>query len=304
MKEIEEDEEIRILGGSHWNGENKEGVYCPVQKDRKKPFLNIPRGVLYVISTLLIVGLAAAMIYTFYLEKRFYGFEYPLSRPQKEVLASLQHPAGVQRQGITHFSDSYLGVQLEFYKIEGLKAELCDSVPSLDNKDVFLTTRCSDYRFDGNQIKIIGDYVHHGELISKSNWRAGYFAILNGNAEIGIGRRPEMRRYLLKNDGSMFRQFALVSAGVKCASQYKLKGKVTRCAYARTPDNALYYIESVYPETLYGFSDALIEFGFIDAVYVTGGAHKNLFYRDSTGTAHGNFTDDKPHKMVIWKKGV
>ena len=100
----------------------------------------------------------------------------------------------------------------------------------------------------------------------------------------------------------MFRQFALVSAGIKCTSQYELKGKVTRCAYARKAGNQFYFIETVNPETLYGFADALIEYGFVDAIYVTGGAQPSLFYRDEEGNAHGTYVDDKPHRMVVWKK--
>ena len=64
----------------------------------------------------------------------------------------------------------------------------------------------------------------------------------------------------------------------------------------------LYFIETANPETLYGFADALIEDGFIDAVYVTGGAQPDLFYREADGTAHGRYTDDKPHKLVVWTR--
>ena len=42
--------------------------------------------------------------------------------------------------------------------------------------------------------------------------------------------------------------------------------------------------------------------GFIDAVYVTGGAQSDLFYRGADGTAHGGYVDDKPHKLVVWTK--
>ena len=41
---------------------------------------------------------------------------------------------------------------------------------------------------------------------------------------------------------------------------------------------------------------------FIDAVYVTGGAQSDLFYRGADGTAHGGYVDDKPHKLVVWTK--
>ena len=106
----------------------------------------------------------------------------------------------------------------------------------------------------------------------------------------------------MENGGSMFRQMALVSAGIRCDNQFILKGKVTRCAYGRDRYGNLYFIETVNPETLYGFADALIEYGFIDAIYITGGTQPNLFYRTEDGTAHGHYIDDKPHDLIVWTK--
>lgn len=290
MKHINEDDEIRVLGGNKWKGEE-----VSVRSPRKRK--------LWPIVTILILLFVVAGIFAYkIIDHRYYGFDYPLSRQQQEVINSLQNEHKSDSVGIGYSTDTYLGVDLKFYKISGLKAEMRDSFPSLDDKEVYLVTRSSDYRIDGNKNKIIGDYVIGGNLIAKSNWRAGYFAIMNGNVEIGIGRRPDMRTFLLENKGSMFRQFALVSAGVKCVSQYVLKGKVERCAYVRMPNNELYFIETVNPETLYGFSDALIEFGAVDAIYITGGSQKELFYRDTCGERHGDYIDDKAHQMVVWTK--
>ena len=79
---------------------------------------------------------------------------------------------------------------MKLYKIEGLKAELTDKLPSLEDKDLFFVTRNADFRFKGEEQQIIGDYIVDGKHVSKNNWRAGYFAILNGNVEIGIQSRP------------------------------------------------------------------------------------------------------------------
>ena len=190
---------------------------------------------------------------------------------------------------------------MNFYKLTDLRAELDTCVPPLDDTTCYFVTRSADYRYDGERKVLIGDYIHEGDMYSKNTWRAGYLAIVQGRAEIGIGRGPAMRDYIQQHGGSMFRQFALVSAGVKCISQYVLKGKVTRCAYARMPNGELYYVETRYPETLYGFSDALVEYGCVDAVYVTGGSQPDQFYRDDKGIRHGDFVDDKNHTMVVWR---
>jgi hypothetical protein len=50
-------------------------------------------------------------------------------------------------------------------------------------------------------------------------------------------------------------------------------------------DNQLCYIATRHKETLWDFADALREFGFIDAIYITGGADY-VFYRDKDGIRH------------------
>ena len=298
MKYTDEDDDVRILGGSQWKGEETRHP-----SDRKRGFgsWSVRKKGLCIVAAVIVVA-ALGLVISKFVEHRIYGFQYPLSHEQTEVIKLLGDDKPARNTGITYKRTSCLGVDLEYYRIEGLKAELRDSFPSVTDDSVFFITRSADYILKGEKRKIIGDFVQDGEILSKSNWRAGYFAILNGRAEIGIGRRPEMRNFILKEKGSMFRQLALVSAGVKCQSQYMLKGKVTRCAYVKTINGDLYFVQSVNPETLYGFSDALIELGAEDAVYVTGGAQENLFYRDARGQAHGKYEDDKSHKMVVWTR--
>jgi hypothetical protein len=127
-------------------------------------------------------------------------------------------------------------------------------------------------------------------------------AVVDGNAQIGISRSPKIRKHIIENSGSMFRQMALVSAGTRCDEQFVLKGKVSRCAYARDIEGNLYFVETVDAETLYGFADALIEYGFADAIYITGGSQPDRFFRSEDGTVQGQYIDDKPHELVVWTK--
>ena len=63
-------------------------------------------------------------------------------------------------------------------------------------------------------------------------------------------------------------------------------------------------IETPHPETLWDFADALREYGYVDAVYLTGG-NESGFYRAPDGTAY--FTEravkyrtDKHHGVAPW----
>lgn len=294
----ESDDDVRIIGGAGWNPEKDTygsgtasgDTSHHDEKDRKNRW-----KMLSMILAALMILAAAAFLY----RHISYSREFPASRHDKEIVSCLQETMP-GKAGITMETDESMGVEMKIYRIDGLKAHFADTVPDLKEPSVYLVTRSADYMIQDDRIKIIGDFIQDGKILSKSRWRAGFMAIADGNAQIGVSRSDIVRRYVLKKEGSFFRQMAIVSAGTRCDSQFILKGKVTRCAYARDESGRLYFIETVNPETLYGFADALIEYGFIDAVYVTGGTQPDLFYRSDDGTPRGTYIDDKPHKLVVW----
>jgi len=111
-----------------------------------------------------------------------------------------------------------------------------------------------------------------------------------------------VKDYVLERGGSFFRQFILVSNGT-IPSRFFLHGKVERRAIGRI-DNQLYYVATRHKETLWDFADALREYGFIDAIYITGGKDYSL-YRTIDGVRHdlGNSADyphDKWKGVIPW----
>ena len=61
----------------------------------------------------------------------------------------------------------------------------------------------------------------------------------------------------------------------------------------------LYFISTRNKETLWDFADALREYGFIDAIYITGGTDYG-FYRDKAGTRH-DIGDSADYPHTKWK---
>jgi hypothetical protein len=127
--------------------------------------------------------------------------------------------------------------------------------------------------------------------------RLGYMAMADGNMVIGISRSEKVKDYVLERGGSFFRQFILVSNGM-IPSRFFLHGKVERRAIGRI-DNQLYYIATRHKETLWDFADALREYGFIDAIYITGGADY-VFYRNKGGVRH-DIGDPTDYPHTKWK---
>ena len=283
-KEYISDDDVVVIGGSDWKPKKDPG-----RPNRWKIIAFILAGVM-VVTGLYYIG-----------RHILHSREFIQSRYADTVIEALEQPVKGQ-PGIHAFAEDIANVKLKIYRLDNLKAHFADTVPDYADSTIYLVTRSSDYKIIGNKKEIIGDYIVDGEVAAKSNWRAGFMAIVDGNVQIGIDRSSKIANYVKKHNGSMFRQLALVSANISCDNQFILRGKVTRCAYARDRQGKLYFIETVEPETLSGFADALIEYGFIDAVYITGGSQPNLFYRTEDGTAHGHYIDDKPHELVVWTK--
>ena len=121
--------------------------------------------------------------------------------------------------------------------------------------------------------------------------------MLSGNTVIGISRSEKVKDFVQERGGSFFRQFILVSDGT-IPTRFYLHGKVERRAIGRIGDQ-LYFIATRHKETLWDFADALREYGFIDAIYITGGADY-VFYRDKEGLRHDiGDTADYPHKKWL-----
>ena len=290
MKDNEyKDDDVVVIGGSDWQ-----------QHDPEKKKGNDASRIWQIAAITLAAILM--MLGGFFLGKHvYYHFQFNRSRPDIEILSQLSNPMQGEA-GISMEEQEAMGVKMKIYALSGLKAHFADSVPDYTDLSVYFITRSSDYKIKEEKKQIIGDYIEDGKIISESLWRAGFMVIQDGNAQIGISRSKKIGKHIVENKGSMFRQLALVAAGTTCKKQYVLKGKVTRCAYGRDLKGNLYFIETVNPETLYGFADALIEYGFIDAIYITGGSQPDRFYRQSDGTSHGSYIDGKPHELVVWTK--
>lgn len=187
--------------------------------------------------------------------------------------------------------DSILGVGLNFYELKGLKGEISFNEPDSTDIDVYLYSRCSDQTsYDPEENSYLGTLIVDGEQLSEDNTRLGYMAMADGNTVLGIAKDEKVADYVKKKGGNLFRQYVLVSGGTLPA-QFPLHGKVERRAFGRL-GSQIYYIESRNKETLWDFADAIREYGFTDAIYITGGTDYS-YYRTSDGTLHGIGDDTK-----------
>ena len=251
-----------------------------------------------VVSILLTAAICmmAAFGYRYY--RRYINIGVPVSVTSKENIGKLELPSVDEMPEVVKSSDSILGVAINMYQLIGLKAEITFTEPAVDDTDVYLYSRCCDQTsYDPESNRYLGSLVQNGKELQSDNSRLGYCAMANDNIVIGIARDEKVKDYCIEQKGSFFRQFILVSDGV-LPGRFYLHGKVERRALARM-GKKLFYVESKGKETMWDFADALREYGFIDAIYITGGTDY-CFYRTADGTVRD--IGDK-HKLPDGHKG-
>ena len=247
-----------------------------------------------VLKTLAMALMVMVAFFAYKTWDYYYHIGVPVSTTPAENIAKLQQPAVRETSEVVLTSDSILGVALDFYAIHGLQASIEFQEPDTTDASVFLYSRSADHAADG---QYIGSLVAEGKELQSDRSRLGYMAMADGRMVIGVGRSDRVKDYVADCGGSFFRQFILVSNGV-IPSRFHLHGKVERRALGRIGDT-LYYIATRHKETLWDFADALREYGFVDAIYITGGTDY-CYYRSPDGQRHdiGN-PEDYPHER--WK---
>ena len=268
--------------------QSKEIVTKVVAPSKKQKWLK--RFLAFAVVGCMIV----AAITGYYFWNYYYNIGVSVSVSPEQNIEKLKKPVKKEIPQVVMTSDSILGVAMDFYAIHGLKASIEFEEPDTADTSVFLYSRCADHTADG---RYLGSLVAQGKEYQSDQTRLGYMAMTEGQMVIGISRSDKVKDYVIDHGGSFFRQFILVSNGT-IPSRFFLHGKVERRAIGRI-DNQLYYIATRHKETLWDFADALREYGFIDAIYITGGADY-VFCRSRDGIRHdlGN-PSDYPHTK--WK---
>ena len=238
--------------------------------------------------------LMVAILVGYYFWNYYYNIGVSVSVTPEQNIEKLQKPAKQETPEVVMTSDSILGVAMDFYAINGLKASIQFEEPDTADTSVYLYCRSVDHKADSTYI---GTLVVNGEERQSDTHRLGYMAMLGGNSVIGISRSEKVKDYVQEHGGSFFRQFILVSNG-DIPGRFFLHGKVERRAIGRI-DDQLYFIATRHKETLWDFADALREYGFIDAIYITGGADY-VSYRDKDGFRH-DIGDKSDYPHTKWK---
>lgn len=191
------------------------------------------------------------------------------------------------------------GVNLSIFTPHNATPTLVVGNDVINDTTAVLIAQAADVRRDNGNI--VGSFVMNGELLNKGEAKAGFCAIINDKVTIGVADATPMLEQALMSDGFFFRQYPLVVGGQ--IVENKPRGKAKRKALAEI-GGRIAVIISNNRATFHDFSQALIDAGVSNAIYLVGGDSHGC-YKDASGkiTAFGPIWDNdiKNVNYIVWR---
>ena len=186
-------------------------------------------------------------------------------------------------------------------------AELSLHIGMLDRSDkrIIYAAQAADVRADNGGI--VGAFVLKGEPIAWGLSKKGYCASINGKVSVGVAENSPLFEKATEEGGYFFRQYPLVCNGEIIDNEPKGKS-IRRAICDRSGD--VFMVETGSRESFHDFSQALVDLGVSQAVYLVGSSAYGWAV-DKSGTIH-EFGEDNYYtgrkKMpnntsyIVWRK--
>lgn len=184
-----------------------------------------------------------------------------------------------------HIEMTVNDIPLDIYIPHNAKPRLFIGTPDINDKNVIFTTQAADIRADNG--KINGAFVLSGEPKAWGLSKKGYCGIINGKITIGVAANSPLFEEATETGGYFFRQYPLVDNGNLVENEPK--GKAIRKAICDRGGEIL-VVMTQEQESFHDFSQALIDLGASNAVYLVG------------SVSYGYFRDKLDQLSIIYNK--
>ena len=169
-----------------------------------------------------------------------------------------------------------------------------------DTTNNMLLFQAADVRADNK--KIVGAFVLRGKPLSWGLSKKGYCGIIGDQVTIGVADNSPLFEQATEVGGYFFRQYPLVSEGMLVENE--LKSQSTRRGLCEL-EGRVVVAETFTPESLHDFSQALVDLGTTNAIYLVGSSAIG-WYRtmDGLGIASGQWEPRvyKNVSFIVWSR--
>lgn len=283
------DKEVYILGSEPGNGTKKE------------PKRNLTA--LLCILTIILLAVALVLFLNRKEETPEYYFEPEQTTQTEQQSISINTTEDAQdmkKVPYTEISEETAGnVPLAIYTIHNATMSLMVGMPDKSDPAIVFAAMAADIRKDNMQI--VGDFVLSGKRLARGVAKKGYAAIIDHKITIGIGETTPLLQQAIDNNGFFFRQYPLVFNGELIRNNPKNRS-IRRALAVR--DERVIIVESKEKESFYNFSQALIDIGVSDAIYLVGGDAFGWYHdKKHVRQEFGKELTDIPENIsyIIWK---
>ena len=174
--------------------------------------------------------------------------------------------SGAERNGyIEVLEETVNDVPLFVYLPRHSELSLQVGMPDKTDSSMVFVAQAADIRADN--LDIVGDFVLKGKQIARGKAKQGFCAIINNEIIIGDEEETPLLLKAINQNGYFFRQYSLVKKGKLIENNPKNKS-IRRALAVR--NNQIIVVESRSRESLHDFSQALIDIGVSDAIYLVG----------------------------------
>lgn len=251
MKEDQDihDDEIRIIG------------HTP---EKAKHHLKKTTITLAGVCVVLIITLCVWLRYNISFEQDASYFE---TETNEQNQTSNQDSSALNGKGYIEISEVTVNdVPMYIYTPHHASMTLSVGLPDKNDSTLLFVAQAADIRKDTK--KIVGDFVMNGQKLSFGQAKLGFCAIIHGKITLGTAPNTPLLQEAIDTKGYFFRQYPLVKEGELIEN--KPKNKAIRRALG-IRQGQIIMIESRSPESFHDFTQALIDFGINNAIYLVGG---------------------------------
>jgi hypothetical protein len=211
-----------------------------------------------------------------------------------------------QETGYTEIKDTVINdIPMRIFIPHNAEMSLHVGKIDKEDKDIIYVAQAADVRADNGGI--VGAFVLKGEPIARGMSKKGFCASINGEVTIGVAESSPLFEKSTEEEGYFFRQYPLVSNGK--AIDNEPKGKSIRRAICDR-NGEIFMVETGTPESFHDFSQALVDLGVKEAVYLVGSTAYGWAV-DENGEVHefgqdhyytGKSKMPKNISYIVWKR--
>ncbi len=213
---------------------------------------------------------------------------------------------GAHTSGYTEVRDTLINdIPLKIFIPHNAEMSLHIGAVNTRDTSIIYVAQAADIRRDNGGI--VGAFVLDGRPVSWGLSKKGYCASIDGKVTIGVADNSPLFEEATERGGYFFRQYPLVSNGRLVEN--KPKGKSIRRGICERMGE-IFMVESGTPESFHDFSQALVDLGVTQAVYLVGSdaygwavdkAGKRIEFGEDYYYS-GPYTIPENISYIVWRK--